>query len=76
MAIYYNCRHCGVNVGVLEEKSLHIEQLGFHLLTNEERMEMIETDYQGNTVVKIICEDCQEALERNPVYHQLDRFIQ
>jgi hypothetical protein len=76
VAIYYNCRHCSANIGVLKEQNFRTDQLGFHALTSEERLEMIHMDHSGNTVVKIICEDCQEALERNPIYHELDRFIQ
>ncbi|MFY0761123.1 MULTISPECIES: anti-sigma-F factor Fin family protein [Metabacillus] len=76
MALHYKCRHCGVNVGTIDSVSVYSEQLGFHHLSQEERQEMISYESNGDILVKTICEDCQEALERNPDYHQLQRFIQ
>jgi len=76
MAIHYFCRHCGIKVGSLEDLSLYSDQLGFHHLTNDERKEFIQYLPNGDIHVKIICEDCQEALERNPEFHGLDNFIQ
>lgn len=76
MTLHYFCRHCGIKVGSLEDFSLYSNQLGFHHLTNEERKDIIQYLPNGDIHVKIICEDCQEALERNPEYHGLDKFIQ
>lgn len=76
MAIHYRCRHCGVEIGTIEDSAVNSEQLGFHLLNDEERQEMITYDYQGNLQVKAICEDCHESLQRNPDYHQHDFLIQ
>ncbi|TLS35114.1 anti-sigma-F factor Fin family protein [Pseudalkalibacillus caeni] len=76
MTITYQCRHCGQEVGKLEQQSCTIDKLGFNQLTNQERQEMIEYHNDGTMTVKTICEDCQEALERNPHYHQLHSFIQ
>lgn len=76
LAIHYTCRHCGVNIGTIENTNLYSEHLGFHLLNDEERQEMISYDQSGNLQVKAICEDCHELLERNPEYHQHDFLIQ
>ncbi|KEZ49692.1 MULTISPECIES: anti-sigma-F factor Fin family protein [Metabacillus] len=76
MALHYTCRHCGVKVGTIDSVSVYSEQLGFQHLSQEERREMISYEQNGDIQVKTICEDCQEALERNPDYHQLQRFIQ
>ncbi|MBU8908432.1 anti-sigma-F factor Fin family protein [Desertibacillus haloalkaliphilus] len=75
MAIHYRCRHCGVGMGSFNEQ-LDSQQLGFHHLNEHERQEMIRYDNNGDVNVDVICEDCQEALERNPDYHQLETFIQ
>lgn len=75
MPLHYYCRHCGVKIGSIE-KSVFCVDLGFHHLTNEERKEMIEYLPNGDIHVKSICEDCQEALERNPDFHQYENFIQ
>lgn len=75
MAIHYNCRHCGVNMGSIENMSMHTEKLGFHKLTDDERMDMVSYDQTGNVHIKSICEDCQESLQRNPDYHQYDYLI-
>lgn len=76
MAIHYHCRHCKKHVGSLNQQNLSSEQLGFHELTAEERQTMIGYDEQGDLNVKTICEDCHEALERNPDYYALQSFIQ
>lgn len=76
MALHYYCRHCGVKVGSLENQSLSSQQLGFDSLTNDERQDMITYQQNGDMHVKTICEDCQDALHRNPDLHQVDNLIQ
>ena len=76
MAIHYHCRHCGTNLGSLNQSSIHSETLGLHKLTQQERQEMVTYDASGDIHITAICEDCQEALERNPDYHQYDFLIQ
>lgn len=76
MAIVYECRHCRQEIGRISQLEIDAKYLGFQMLSSEERIEMIHYESDGNVRVKIICEDCQEALERNPLYHQLDDFIQ
>ncbi|BAO93213.1 hypothetical protein Bateq7PJ16_0059 [Bacillus subtilis] len=52
------------------------DSLGFQHLTNEERNDMISYKENGDVHVLTICEDCQEALDRNPHYHEYHTFIQ
>lgn len=75
MALYYYCRHCGIEVGKLDTLSIQSESLGFHTLTDQERQEMISYDAAGDIKIKSICEDCHESLERNPMLHQNDYLI-
>ncbi|MCM3159617.1 anti-sigma-F factor Fin [Bacillus subtilis] len=76
MALHYYCRHCGVKVGSLESSMVSTDSLGFQHLTNEERNDMISYKENGDVHVSTICEDCQEALDRNPHYHEYHTFIQ
>ncbi|PWA12127.1 peptide ABC transporter permease [Pueribacillus theae] len=76
MAIVYECRHCQQEVGRIDAIEVEERSLGFQVLTNEERLEMITYEQNGDVKVKTICENCQEALDRNPIFHQLDSFIQ
>ncbi|KAF1678532.1 anti-sigma-F factor Fin [Bacillus mexicanus] len=76
MALHYYCRHCGVKVGSLESSAVSTGSLGFQHLTNEERNDMISYKENGDVHVSTICEDCQEALDRNPHYHEHHTFIQ
>ncbi|ANB59004.1 hypothetical protein GFC29_2807 [Anoxybacillus sp. B7M1] len=76
MALHYYCRHCGVKIGTISQVPIYSEQLGFHHLTEEERLDMISYLPNGEIHVKTICEDCYEALERNPELHQCEKFIQ
>lgn len=76
MAIHYHCRHCGAKLGSIDSFSIHSETLGLHKLTEQERSEMVTYSQDGEIHITSICEDCQEALERNPDYHQFDFLIQ
>ncbi|WLR41928.1 anti-sigma-F factor Fin family protein [Bacillus carboniphilus] len=76
MSIQYVCRHCGMEMAKINESVLDSWRLGFDILSTEEREEMVNYEDNGNIFVKAICEDCQEALDRNPSYHELDSFIQ
>ncbi|MCA1057263.1 anti-sigma-F factor Fin family protein [Rossellomorea aquimaris] len=75
MAIHYYCRHCGTAVGTISTMSVDSEQLGIHKLTDEERTDMVQYQNNGDIHIRTICEDCQESLQRNPDYHQLDHII-
>lgn len=76
MAIHYHCRHCGVKIGTIHKTSISSESLGLDKLTEQERLEMIMYDPFGDIYITSICEDCQEAFERNPDYHQFGFLIQ
>ncbi len=75
MSINYRCRHCGTDMGSLSQVSIHSDKLGIHKLTEEERLNMVNYEQNGDISIKTICEDCQESLERNPDYHGLDYII-
>jgi hypothetical protein len=75
VAIHYRCRHCGTSIGSIDKTSIHSEALGLHKLTEQEAREMVAYDSSGDINITSICEDCQEALERNPDYHQYDYII-
>ncbi|MDT8862648.1 anti-sigma-F factor Fin family protein [Alkalihalobacillus sp. MEB130] len=75
MAIHYYCRHCKTNMGAIDQQ-MKSESLGFDHLTNEERTEMVSYQSNGDLHVNAICEDCHEALSRNPDLYQLDHLIQ
>ncbi|MGP7819510.1 anti-sigma-F factor Fin family protein [Niallia sp. 01092] len=70
MAIHYHCRHCGVKIGTIDSKTVETNQLGLHVLTEEDRSEMITYSTNGEVFIKSICEDCQESLMKNPHYYE------
>lgn len=76
MAITYRCRYCGTQIGQLRQGIFHWHDLGFDQLSAAERHDMLSYDENGDVRVEAVCEDCQEALERNPEYHELHSFIQ
>lgn len=76
MAVHYHCHYCGTKMGTIEQALISSESLGLHKLTEQERMEMITYDSYGDMHISSICEDCQEAFERNPDYHQFGFLIQ
>ncbi|MBM7573153.1 anti-sigma-F factor Fin family protein [Aquibacillus albus] len=76
MAIVYNCKHCNSLIGQLDQQMIDTQALGWNDLSVEDRNEMIQYKGNGDIHIKTICEDCQESLEKNPNYHELDYFIQ
>ncbi|RKQ33030.1 anti-sigma-F factor Fin family protein [Oceanobacillus halophilus] len=76
MSIVYNCRHCGNEIGKLENQIIDTSMLGFDHLSMEEKKEMIQYQSNGDIHVKTICESCEETLGQHPHYHELDFFIQ
>ncbi|WP_100011839.1 anti-sigma-F factor Fin [Lentibacillus sediminis] len=76
MSLIYTCRHCGHEIGKLDEPVIDTSMLGFDQLSSEDREQMIQYLENGDMEIQIICEDCQETLKSNPQYHELDFFIQ
>jgi len=76
LSIVYNCRHCGLEIGRLDNQMIDTSLLGFNQLSAEEKQEMIQYRDNGDILVRTICESCQETLGENPQYHELDFFIQ
>jgi len=75
MAIHYRCRHCNVNMGTLESESVDTSKLGLHLLTDEDRAEMINYSEDGHVYITSICEDCHESLTKNPNFYENEYLI-
>lgn len=65
----YICRSCGMTIGHLDPTQVTERALGFDCLTIDERQEIIQYQENGEIHVQIICEHCQEALERHPELH-------
>ncbi|MDY0410005.1 anti-sigma-F factor Fin family protein [Virgibacillus soli] len=76
MSIVYKCRHCNYVIGELKQSVIETSQLGWDKLSSEERDEMIEYKTNGSIQMNIICDNCQDALDNNPTYHELENFIQ
>ncbi|MEQ6377527.1 anti-sigma-F factor Fin family protein [Bacillaceae bacterium S4-13-58] len=76
MAIIYQCRHCNQQLGSMDEEVVDTSTLGINSLSHEERKTMIQYKDNGDVHIQVICENCQEALDRNPDFHELDTFIQ
>ncbi|MCD5326101.1 MULTISPECIES: anti-sigma-F factor Fin family protein [Pontibacillus] len=75
MAVKYQCRHCKKEIGELSQDVLDSVELGLTSLNEEELLDMVSYHENGDVMVRTICEDCQESLEENPHYHELDFFI-
>jgi hypothetical protein len=74
MSTHYYCRHCGNEIGSIEQQ--HPISLILSQLTKEERLQMTHFHEDGDLYVQSICEGCQQTLEQYPQYHQYDTFIQ
>ncbi|MBN2910667.1 DUF2757 family protein [Polycladomyces sp. WAk] len=76
MEIRYVCRICDQTIGQLSAENITEWQLGFHWLTPDERKDIISDDMDGGTLVKVVCETCQEMLNRSPELSLLPRPLQ
>jgi hypothetical protein len=65
MSIRYVCRYCNHNIGHIEQ-SVTEEQLGFQSLTAEEREHIISYQENGDIQANVVCEHCQETIQRHP----------
>ncbi|NBI30810.1 anti-sigma-F factor Fin family protein [Chengkuizengella marina] len=66
MSVKYICRHCQTKIGEISNGDVNEMRLGFHLLTPEERNEMVSYNQHGDITVKVVCDYCKEALDKNP----------
>jgi hypothetical protein len=55
-----------MKIAELERADLSEGQLGLDSLTPEEREHIITKDAGGDTVIRIICDYCRDALDRHP----------
>ncbi|SMO81097.1 anti-sigma-F factor Fin family protein [Melghirimyces algeriensis] len=76
MAVKYLCRYCDTMIGTIDNEEVTELQLGFHWLTPKERKDIISYDPSGQTTVRVVCETCQEMLNRNPELSLLSRPFQ
>jgi len=75
LAIHYQCRHCKTKLGEIDQQ-VESNALGFDQLSSSERTDMVTYASNGDIHVEAICEDCHEALMRNPDLYELDHVIQ
>ncbi|WP_080871813.1 anti-sigma-F factor Fin [Oceanobacillus timonensis] len=76
MVIYYGCRHCGNDLGVLHDTEMDVSMRFFDLLKEQDMAEMLTSEKDGSFRLEVICEYCQQALDAHPDYHELDYFLQ
>ncbi|WP_430789385.1 anti-sigma-F factor Fin [Virgibacillus flavescens] len=76
MSIVYSCRHCGNEVGRINQPVIDTETLGLDKLSTDDLKEMVLFKQNGDVQIKTICENCEASLGQNPHYHELDFFIQ
>lgn len=75
MSIHYYCRHCQTHMASIYS-AVDEDQLGFEQLSVEDRKEMIKGDSEGHIHVRTICENCEQALQEHPDYHERESFLQ
>ncbi|UFJ43401.1 anti-sigma-F factor Fin family protein [Brevibacillus humidisoli] len=66
MSFRYVCRCCGMRIAEFDQTDLSEVQLGLDSLTPEEREHIITRDAGGDTVIRITCDYCRDALDRHP----------
>jgi hypothetical protein len=66
MAIKYICRHCRTDIGQIDSAQIDESLLGFQFLSQEERNDIVNYQYNGDVTVRVICDYCREALDAHP----------
>ena len=66
MSFRYECRCCGMRIGEINRSDISEDQLGFSSLTPEERQHIISKEQGGDTVIRILCDYCRDALNEHP----------
>lgn len=63
----YLCKYCNSVLGQIDAHHAMVEQLGFSILTDDEKADMMTVDEAlQTTYVKTVCEHCEAALRYNP----------
>jgi len=76
MAVNYICRYCKTDIGSIENGVVSEQQLGLHALTAAERQEMVTYNGNGDLVVHLVCDYCNEALSSNPELNLVNNPLQ
>ena len=66
MTVKYVCRHCHSSIGEIADDAVNEYRLGFHFLTPEERRDIIAYNSDGDVIVKVVCEYCDQTLSAYP----------
>ncbi|MGC5326800.1 anti-sigma-F factor Fin [Brevibacillus sp. SYSU BS000544] len=66
MSYRYECRCCGMTIGEITRSDVSEDQLGLNSLTPEERQHIISKEQGGDTVIRILCDYCLDALDQHP----------
>ncbi|GAA0353463.1 anti-sigma-F factor Fin [Bacillus horti] len=66
MSYRYVCRYCNQQLGLLTNNQLNEQELGFHTLSPEEKENILKKQENGDTHVHIVCEHCQDTIQRHP----------
>ncbi|GIP19602.1 anti-sigma-F factor Fin [Paenibacillus montaniterrae] len=76
MAVNYICRYCKTHIGSIDNALVSEQQLGLHSLTADERNDMITYNGNGDLVVHLVCDYCNEALNSNPELNLVNNPLQ
>lgn len=75
MTVRYVCRYCGMKLGEISAP-VSEHDLGFDRLTPEERQDILRYGTDGTLIAQVVCEYCQETLERNPEWVLMHKIHQ
>jgi hypothetical protein len=68
MTIKYVCPHCRTELGSVERSIWSEFKLGFPMLSAAERAAMISYDRNGDMLVSVSCEYCEQAMRAHPEF--------
>ncbi|GAK01400.1 anti-sigma-F factor Fin [Geomicrobium sp. JCM 19055] len=74
MVVYYHCKQCNAELGTVSSREAMDYDLGFSVLNQEEKKEVLETDEQGNLHVHALCDTCYEMSQASPHVHEQDHW--
>ncbi|SDJ72461.1 anti-sigma-F factor Fin [Salimicrobium halophilum] len=76
MHIHYTCRHCDRDLATIQGDQVPLSKLGFDVLDAEDIERMVDVQNNGDVVLHVVCDECQDMQQNYLHYRDPYYFIQ
>ncbi|WP_027964450.1 anti-sigma-F factor Fin [Halalkalibacillus halophilus] len=75
MAVSIQCKYCRQSIGYIDDERHITSYFEQEEHSSSEWMELLEHKSNGEYIMKLTCEYCEDTLAQNPELHENDHFI-